>query len=76
LRNKGFAKSVVMTLNYRRAKFWLFKELLDEIPWKTVLRNTEMEHSWQLFKDTFLIAQELSIPQHKKEAEETVKWHG
>ena len=25
-----------------------------------------MEQSWQQFKDAFLIAQELSIPQHKK----------
>mgnify|MGYP001624820974 CR=1 FL=1 len=25
-----------------------------------------MEQNWQQFKDAFLIAQELSIPQHKK----------
>jgi len=38
----------------------------DEITWETVLRDTGMEQSWQLFKDTFLGAQELSTPQHKK----------
>jgi len=36
------------------------------IPWETILRDTGMEHYWQLFKDTFLTVQEFSIPQHKK----------
>ena len=37
--NVGLAKSGVRTLNFRRANFRLFKELLDEIPWETVLRH-------------------------------------
>lgn len=50
----------------RRANFWLLKELLAGIPWETVLEGIGMEQSWQLFQDTLLRAQELSIPQQKK----------
>lgn len=49
-----------------KVNFWLFKELLDEIPWETVLRDKRMEQSQQLFKNTFLRAKELSILQRKK----------
>jgi len=66
LRNKGLAESGIRTLIFSRVKFQLFNKLLDEILWKTVLRNIGMEESWQLFKDTFLKAQELSIIQHRK----------
>lgn len=38
-RNIGLAKSVVRTLNFRRAKFQLLKELLDEISCVAVLRE-------------------------------------
>jgi len=44
----------------------MLKDLLDEIPWKAVLRDNEVEQSWQLFKDIFLRTQELSIPMCKK----------
>jgi len=45
-RNAGLAKSKVRTLKNRRATCRLFKELLDEILWKTVSRVKEMEKSW------------------------------
>ncbi|KFV00708.1 hypothetical protein N339_06110, partial [Pterocles gutturalis] len=65
-RNAGLAKSRVRTLNFRRANFQLFKELLDGIPQETVLKGIGTEQSWQLFEDTLLRGQELSIPQQKK----------
>jgi len=55
-RSMILAKSGVRTLNFRRANFRLFKELLDEIPWETVLRDKGMKQRWQLFKDIFLRA--------------------
>ena len=64
LKNGGLAKSRVRTLCFRKAKFWLLKELLDGITWD--LKGIGTEQSWQLFKDTLLRAQWLSIPQHKK----------
>lgn len=65
-RNVVLMKSRSRTLNFMRAKFQLFKELLCGIPWETVLGDKGMEQSWYLFKHTHLRAQELSILQHKK----------
>ncbi|KFR04113.1 hypothetical protein Y956_00814, partial [Nipponia nippon] len=65
-RNIGLAKSKVRTLNFRKVNFQRFKHLVDEIPWEIVLKDKGTEQSWQLFKDTFLRAQELSIPLCKK----------
>ncbi|KFZ63214.1 hypothetical protein N338_03891, partial [Podiceps cristatus] len=62
----GQAKSKVRTLNLRKAKFQLFKELVDRTPWETALRDKGAEQSWQIFKDAFHSAQELSIPRCKK----------
>jgi len=76
LRNMGHVRSGTRTLNCRRANFRLFKELLDEIPWEIVLWDTGTEQNWQLFKDTFLKAQELSISQHKNQAEEAGNQQG
>jgi len=60
------AKSRIRTLNFRRVNFWLFKELLNKVPWETFLRNTRTEKGWKPCKDTLLMAQELSICQCNK----------
>jgi len=65
-KNAGLAKIRVRTLSFRRANFWLLKELLSGMPWETVLKGTGTEQSCQLFKDTLLRVQWLSIPQQKK----------
>ncbi|KFZ66869.1 hypothetical protein N338_11098, partial [Podiceps cristatus] len=65
-RNVGLAKSGIRILNFRRANFRLFKELLAEISWEVVLRDRNAEEGWLLFKDAFLRAQELSVPLKKK----------
>lgn len=49
----GQAKSKVKTLNFRRAKFQFFKELVNRNPWNAALRNKGAEQNWQIFKDTF-----------------------
>ena len=66
LKNAGLAKSRARALCFRTAKFWLLKELLSGISWETVLKGMGTEQSWQLFKDTLLRVQRLSIPQQKK----------
>ena len=66
LKNAGLAKNRARTLCFRRANFWLLNELLSGIPWETVLKGMDTEQSWQLFKDTLLRVQWLSIPQEKK----------
>ena len=77
LRNVGLAKSGVRTLNFGRVIFRLFKELLDEI-WEAVLRGKGVEESWLLFKDAFLRAKELSVPQKRGggRQETSMAWQG
>ena len=65
-RNAGLAKSRVRTVSSRRANLQLLKELLGGISWESVLEGMGTEQRWQLFKDTLLRAQELSVPQQKK----------
>jgi len=65
LKKAGLAKSRARALCFRRANLRLLKELLSEIPWETVLKGMGTEQSWQLFKDTLLSMQHLSIPQQK-----------
>lgn len=62
LRNSGLAESKVRTLNFRKAKCHLFKRLMGEIPWETLLRDKGTVRSWQHFKDAFLRSQQRSIP--------------
>ena len=50
----GLAKNGVRTLTFRRVKFMLLKELLDNISSETVLRDKEVKQSWLIFKDAFL----------------------
>ena len=66
LKNAGLAKSRVRTVSSRRANLQLLKELLGGLSWESVLEGMGTEQRWQLFKDTLLRAQELSVPQQKK----------
>jgi len=70
LRDMGKVKTIVMTLNVRKAKFQLFEELVSRTPWEMVLRDRGAEQSWQIFKDVFHRAQELSVPRCKKSGKE------
>ena len=60
-RDAGLAKSRARTLCFRAAK-GLLKELLGRICWERFLEGMGTEQSWQLFRDSLLRAQELSIP--------------
>ncbi|KFR09813.1 hypothetical protein N306_03128, partial [Opisthocomus hoazin] len=69
-REMGIMKSIVRTLNFRRANFQLFKEIVRRTPGEPILRDRGTEQSWQVFKDVFHRAQELSIPKCKKSGRE------
>ncbi|KFR01231.1 hypothetical protein N306_09969, partial [Opisthocomus hoazin] len=60
----------VKTLNFRKANFQLFKEIVRRTPWETILRDRGTEQSWQVFKDVFQRAQERAIPKCKKSGRE------
>ncbi|KAK4825362.1 hypothetical protein QYF61_026881 [Mycteria americana] len=71
LRDMGQAKSKIRTLNFRKAKFQLFKELGNRTPWETALRDKGAEQSFpQSFKNAFRRVQELSITSCKKSGKE------
>ncbi|KFZ67293.1 hypothetical protein N338_10186, partial [Podiceps cristatus] len=63
----------VRTLHFRKVKFQLFKELLSRTPWETVLGDKGAEQSWQILKDAFPRAQELSVPRCRKSGREGKK---
>ncbi|KFR08762.1 hypothetical protein Y956_01152, partial [Nipponia nippon] len=69
-KDRGQVKSIVRTLNFRKANFQLFKELINKTPLGMALRDKGAEQSWQIFKDAFHRAQELSIPRCKKSGKE------
>ena len=48
-------------LNFRTANFQLFRELIKKTPWETVLMGKGMQQRWQIVKEAFFKAQELSI---------------
>jgi len=70
LRSKGQTKSKDRTMKYRKAKFRLSKESVKRTPGETALRDKGADQSWQVFKDVFHKAQELSIPKYKKSGKE------
>lgn len=59
IRDMGQMKSKVRPLNCRKAKFQLFKEIVNRTPWKTALRDEGTEQSWQIFKEVVHRVQEL-----------------
>ena len=70
LKDMGQVKSKVRILNFSKAKFQLFKQVVNRTPWETVLRDKGEEQSWQIFKDAFHRAQELLSPRNKKPGKE------
>lgn len=48
-----------------------FKELVEDVPWETLLKDKGAEQSQQFFENIFLRAQELSIPQLRKHRQKT-----
>ncbi|KAJ7410298.1 hypothetical protein BTVI_53881 [Pitangus sulphuratus] len=57
-RRLSLARSQLKTLNFGKAKFQLFKKLVNEIPWVTVLKDKGADQSWQLLRTSFLRVQE------------------
>jgi len=66
LRGGSRAISRIKTLDFRRANFGFFKQLLGAIPWVRALEGRGVHECWLLFKRHFLHAQERCIPLRKK----------
>jgi len=63
-RSKGISR--IKTLDFKRDKFGLFKELLGGILWVRALEGRGVQERWLLFKHHFLHAQDHYIPMSKK----------
>ncbi|GAB0190944.1 hypothetical protein GRJ2_001559700 [Grus japonensis] len=59
------AHNKLTTLDFRRADFGLFRDLLGRIPWDKALEGRGAQESWLVFKDHLLQAQERCIPTKK-----------
>ncbi|KFV13664.1 hypothetical protein N340_14065, partial [Tauraco erythrolophus] len=54
------------TLDFRRADFGLFRDVLARVQWDEALEGRRTQESWLIFKDHLLQAQERCIPTKRK----------
>ena len=59
--------SKLATLDFRRADFGLFRDLLGGVPGDTALEGRGTQESWLIFKDHLLQAQEQRMHPNKEE---------
>ncbi|KFO08151.1 hypothetical protein N312_12568, partial [Balearica regulorum gibbericeps] len=59
------------TLDFRRADFGLFRDLLGRVPWDKALEGRGAQDSWVIFKGNLLQAQEQGIPTKRKSSKNT-----
>ncbi|GAB0203375.1 hypothetical protein GRJ2_002803100 [Grus japonensis] len=71
LRAARRACSKLTTLDFRRADFGLFGDLLGRIPWDKALEGRGAQDSWLIFKGHLLQAQERCIPTKRKSSKNT-----
>ncbi|GAB0176056.1 hypothetical protein GRJ2_000070800 [Grus japonensis] len=71
LRAARRAHSKLTTLDFRKADFGLFRDLLGRIPWDKALEGRGARDSWLIFKGHLLQAQELCIPTKRKSGKNT-----
>ncbi|KFV20393.1 hypothetical protein N340_12155, partial [Tauraco erythrolophus] len=58
-------------LDFRRADFGFFRDLLARVPWDEALERRGAQESWLIFKDHLLQAQERCIPTKRKSGRNT-----
>ena len=56
--------------NYKKADMLLLCDILSRIPWNIIEGTSDVEDLWQLFKDLFLSAENMSVPRLTMEKEE------
>ncbi|GAB0203621.1 hypothetical protein GRJ2_002827700 [Grus japonensis] len=66
LRAARRAHSKLTTLDFKRADFGLFRNLLGRLPWDTALEGRGAQDSWLIFKSHLLQAQERCMPTKRK----------
>lgn len=51
LRDIMQTKNKIQMLNFRKANFLLFRELVNKPLWETVRKDERADQSWQIFKE-------------------------
>jgi len=65
LRGGSRVISKIKTLDFKRANFGLFRDLLGEIPWVRALEGRGVQQSWSLYKHHSLHAQDQCLPEQE-----------
>lgn len=63
-------------MTFRRVTFHLLERIIGWDPQKAVVTDKGIQQRWQLFKDTLLRAQELSILSIRNQIDKAGNWHG
>ena len=66
LRASRRVHSKLTLLDFRRADFGLFRDLLGRVPWDKALEGRGAQESWLIFKDHLFQSQEQCIPANAK----------
>ncbi|KFV15589.1 hypothetical protein N340_14112, partial [Tauraco erythrolophus] len=60
-------------LDFKKADFGLFKDLMGKVPWEAALEGQGAQESWSTFKEHLLQAQQRCIPMKNKSGKKTRK---
>ena len=50
------------TSDFQRANFFLFRSLVDRVPWQAVLKGHGVQVGWTFFKKVILKVQDWAVP--------------
>ncbi|TRZ06600.1 hypothetical protein HGM15179_020506 [Zosterops borbonicus] len=67
------AHSKLTALDFRRADFGLFMDLLGRVPWDKALEGRRAQESWLIFKDCLLQAEEQCIPMKRESSKNAMR---
>lgn len=70
------ACSKLIALDFKRADFGLFRDLLVKVTWKVTMEGRGAQEHWKIFKDHLLQAEEQCILTKKKTAKIPGGLHG
>jgi len=76
LRDMGNARSIVRTLNSRKANFQLFKELVSRTPWEVVLRDRGAEQRGQTLRMLSIECKSIQSPGVRSQVRKARYRHG
>ena len=76
LRDMGKARSIVRNLNFRKANFQLFKELVSRTPWETALRDRDQNRAGRSLRMLSIERRNSQSPGVRNQAREARDHHG